>query len=113
MFRQYLFTRFDVERDPWHHVRRLYWVDTIVSANEVPLRVPDRQVEAIRLAEQAGAYDATILPKGTRVRILEGPFAGFLAEVRRASPRRRGELLLEFLGHQARIRVDRMSSVKV
>ncbi len=55
------------------------------------------------LAEQAGAYDATTLPKGTRVRILEGPFAGFIAEVRRASPRRRVELLLEFLGQQARI----------
>lgn len=113
LFRQYLFCRFDVDRHDWQRVRKIYWVDGIISAQEIPLYVPDRQVEIIRLAEQVGVYDNTILPRAARVRVLSGPLAGLVGEVRRATPRRRVEILFEILGRQTTIRIDRLQLCKI
>jgi transcriptional antiterminator RfaH len=113
LFRQYLFCRFDLDRHPWQRLRRVYWIDGIVSANEIPLRVPDRQVEIIRTAEQIGIYDNTVLPRASRVRVLNGPLAGLVGEVRRATPRRRIEILFEILGRETTIRIDRLQLCKI
>jgi transcriptional antiterminator NusG len=119
LFRQYLFTRFDLERDDWGQIRRAHFVDRIISVDEIPVRVPDQQLEIIRLAEAAGAYDRTIrrpeppdgFDVGTKVRIRAGPFAGLIAEIRRASPGRRVEILFAILGRETRIRLDKMNLV--
>jgi transcription antitermination factor NusG len=115
LFRQYLFTRFDFDRDPWHCVRRAHFVDRLISVNEIPVRVPDQQLDIIRQAEMAGVYDRTIrrpgpphgFDVGAKVRIIAGPFVGLVAEIRRASPRRRVEILFAILGRETRIKIDK------
>jgi len=114
LFRQYLFTKFDLEQDDWVRIRYTRFVDDILCSNEIPLRVPDREIEAIRTAEAAGAYDLTrrhplddpVFPIGSKARVLAGPFAGMIGEVRRATPRRRVEILFSMLG---RVRIDRIN----
>jgi len=114
LFRQYLFTKFDLEQDNWARIRYTRFVNHIICSNEIPLRVPDREIEAIRTAEASGAYDLTrrhplddtAFPIGSKARVLAGPFAGMIGEVRRASPKRRVEILLSMLG---RVRIDRIN----
>jgi transcriptional antiterminator RfaH len=113
LFRQYLFARFDLERDAWQQLRRVHWVDGIVSANERPLRVPDWEIDALRRGEQVGAFDQTVLPRGCRVRVLTGPFAGMIGEVSRATPRRRVEILFAILGQTAFVKIDRLHLAKI
>ena len=113
LFRGYLFARFDVDRDPWPDINRSPAVKEIVSANEIPLRVPDRQVELISEAEQAGLYDATNkdeaepFPPGAPVRIVDGPFLGRLATVHKLRPQQRIEVLFDILGQGVRLTVER------
>ena len=45
LFRQYLFTRFDLDCDPWGSIRRAHFVAGLISVNEVPVRVPDQQLD--------------------------------------------------------------------
>lgn len=113
LFRQYVFVRFDIERDNWQRIRRVYWIEGIVSANEKPLRVPYREIQILRAGEQVGAFDATILPRGCRVRVLNGPFAGLIGEVRRASADRRIEILFAIMGASVRAQVDRLHVAKI
>jgi transcriptional antiterminator RfaH len=115
LFRGYLFTRFDLERDDWPQIRRAHGVVDLICSNEVPLRVPERELEVIRTAEGAGLYDTTRqpvapdpFPRGAKVRITGGPFEGRLATVARLAPQRRIEILFEMLNRGVRLQIERM-----
>lgn len=106
----YIFVRFDRERDDWGVIRRpeefgkggidgVHGIIRDIFGN--PCRVPDIQVDRLRRAEEAGAFDFTrqsAFSPGDTVRITEGPFAGFIAKVRSASPQKRVRLILGNLG---------------
>lgn len=120
LFPQYLFTSFDLERDEWGSIGRARYVDRIMrSATGIPVRIPDRQINVIRQAERHGEYDlaqaGAIATKsfeyGTKVRILTGPFAGLIAEVQRAPPRRRVEILFEILGARVQIELEHLEPI--
>jgi hypothetical protein len=81
--------------------------------------VPEAQVEHIRAAELAGAFDRTKREKrngsdglvaGTRLRITAGPLSGAIAEIAAASATRRVELLLGMICRgTARVKIDKAS----
>src|SRR5262249_13185010 len=118
VFRPYLFVNLDLGDPNWKRVRYAKHVEAVISHNQRPVRVPDQDINIIRIAEIAGVYDLTrcqetmadggdrllILDVGKVVRVINGPFAGLIGEVRRATPRRRVEILFAMLGT---IRIDR------
>jgi transcriptional antiterminator RfaH len=116
LFPRYLFAHFDVGNDQWWQIERIGFVARIVrNASGKPRSVRDHEIEALRQAERLGFYDHTrrvapeerAIPIGSKVRIMTGPFVGLVAEVRRASPRRRIEILFSMLGRQTVAQVER------
>jgi transcription antitermination factor NusG len=73
----------------------------MLKNNDKPVVVPDRVIERIKTAENAGIFDYTgrsPFQLGDKVEITEGPMAGLIGKIKSASPRKRARLLLGALG---------------
>lgn len=111
---RYLFVGFDPEGQlgrMMSEVKRTIGVEWMIqpAGTRAPLPVPPSIVEALRAAEDAGFFDdpkcirirdgqtmVARLPRcGDLVRVMEGPFAGFLAEVARAPSENRIEIVIK------------------
>jgi transcription antitermination factor NusG len=88
LLRQYFFVRFDINRDQWRRINSTPWVDGLLCQNEIPMRIPDAEIELLQRDQAAGAFDRTIKRKvvhpfkiGEMVRITEGPGEGIVGTV--------------------------------
>jgi transcriptional antiterminator RfaH len=113
VFPRYLFIKFDVEKDEWFHpIKSTDGVEDLIRNDNIPVRVPEQQIERLRRAQVCGDFDTTKKPvseyvAGEMVRISEGVFSGFSATVLAAMPdKNRAELMLEFLGRKSKIELD-------
>lgn len=102
LFPGYLFAHFDREKDDWGKIEDINGVISILRNGLLPSRVPDNAIEHLRNAEAAGVFDYTkpgsAFREGESVEITEGPFAGLIAKVRAASPKKRVKILLDTFG---------------
>lgn len=113
LFSRYMFVGLDPARLPFSEVRKSLGVEWIIQNGHVPVRLKPGVVEAIRAAEEGGAFDETTqkLTEGSggafmigdAVRIKCGPFADLIAEIIAMPSERRMELLLFRAGHRARV----------
>jgi len=111
LFPGYLFGRFDYGLEH-RRVRSAHGVSTIVHFGGQPPAVPDMVVEALRASlPEGGVLDLTRLDEprpGDAIDILEGPFAGLHAVVRRLLPaRQRVTILIDLLGRVVETEIDR------
>lgn len=106
MFGSYMFVRFDLTEDNWNRIRAARGVRRLLGCEGKPMPVDDGLIEAIRLYEaeevekerlrgvveeaavkaRAGGKSGLIwhFTAGERVRIKNGPFANFYAELESA-----------------------------
>lgn len=103
LFGPYVFVRFDRERDRdrWGAIANIDGVHCILAHMQIPDRVPDLVIYHLKLAQDAGVFDYTrnsAFSEGQEVEIKHGPFAGLIARVRCASPRKKVKLLMDGLG---------------
>lgn len=100
VFIRYLFVRFDPYDDEAHNaIVTTDGIEELLENNMIPVRIPDKFIEAIRRAEQNGVFnkDANICA-GDSVRIPEGPYADFMGKVASITPAKRLKVLLEGMG---------------
>lgn len=112
LFSRYLFVSFDPNKDEWWEpIKTTDGVEDILSHGPqcIPSRVPSGAIEALQRAEGNGVFDFRPKPcgleKGDRVRLAEGPFAGFIGEVLIAKPNKRVEVLLEIFSSKTKAEV--------
>lgn len=101
---RYLFVGLDPERPQFAEVKRTLGVEWMlqVVGSHMPLPIAPTIIEALRQAEDAGAFDDVPrhvvklnLPKrGDVVRLVDGPFAGMIAEVAKAPSEHRIEIVI-------------------
>lgn len=107
LFARYGFVQFDIHRDEWGEIQSTDGVESLLTNNQIPIRVPTRDIEQLRLAEKFGLFDKTKAPEpfkpGDEVRIEEGPFTGFLGKVMRARANERVDILLSMFGSEREI----------
>lgn len=110
LFSRYLFVAFDPNKDEWWEpIKTTDGVEDILSygPNKIPSRVPSGAIEALMRAEGNGVFDFRAKPcglvKGDRVRLAEGPFAGFIGELLIAKPNKRAEVLLSVFGRANKV----------
>lgn len=109
MFRNYVFVTFDLLDDRWPHVARCHGVSRIITLADsgragVPARLPSDMVDIL---QARGPLDLTRskvhgFQCGETVRIVDGPFAQFLAKIEALDSRGRCVLLLRILGGEVR-----------
>jgi transcriptional antiterminator RfaH len=109
MFPRYLFIHLDTESDNWAPIRSTLGVTSIVRFGQWPARVPDDLVSTLRRHEDASGLQAIPAPHfraGDRVRIIDGPMAGYEAIFLASSSRERVTVLLEIAGRSAKVNLS-------
>jgi transcription elongation factor/antiterminator RfaH len=99
LFPRYLFIILDLKRDRWLSVQSTFGVSTLFTCGGRPVPVPVGIVEG--LEHRHG------LRAGQQVRMLSGPFAGFIGELERLDEGGRVSVLLKMMGAVVPIAVDR------
>lgn len=111
LFVGYVFVGFDIEREEWFGpIMDTDGVRSILSCQQIPIKLATGEIEKLRRAQAAGVFDFThpgaSFAEGAAVRIEEGPFSGFVARVKSATAKKRVRILLEFLGSPKVIDID-------
>jgi transcriptional antiterminator RfaH len=105
LFPNDVFVSFDFEQTRWRSIFSTVGVAELICSGNLPTRVRDGVVGAIRDAEKTGLFDytnvASRLKPGDKVRVARGPFADVVGRFLTADSRDRVRVLLEILGRQA------------
>lgn len=111
LFPGYLFVCVPSERQDWYSINCTYGVSRIVALRSgCPTRVTPGLMRGL-LAQCDGdtwAPARDVLPAGTFVRIVAGPFAASVARLAEASDGERVHLLMEMMGQDVRVTVARL-----
>jgi transcriptional antiterminator RfaH len=108
-FPGYIFVVLNPERDRWRSINGTFGVARLVSAHQRPTPVPTGVVEALLGSlDQSGLvrFDDGLKP-GQPVRVVAGPFAEVLGVLQRLDAKGRVQVLLNIMGGQAPVRMDR------
>jgi transcriptional antiterminator RfaH len=111
LFPGYIFVAFDIERDRWRSINGTIGVARLLTAQNRPAPVPPDVVQAL-----IGAIDASgcvvlggDLRLGQAVRVVAGPFVGGLGVLERLDGKGRVRVLLNIMGGQTPLVIDRVN----
>jgi transcription elongation factor/antiterminator RfaH len=109
VFPGYIFVTFDTERDRWHSINGTVGVCRLLTTLKRPVPVPAGIVQAL-----IGAIDVSgcvvlgaNLRVGQAVRVVAGPFVGGLGVLERLDGKGRVRVLLNIMGGQTPLMIDR------
>ena len=112
LFPRYLFLNAVADQQSLGPVRSTRGVNTLVRFGVELARIPDLIIRAIRSRCNAETglvrLDPVPVEPGDRVRVFDGPLAGVNGLFQARSGADRALLLIEFMGRQTRVEVDRM-----
>ncbi len=110
LFPGYLFLDIDAQSAPWRKINSTYGVTRLVGfGSEAPSPVPHAVISGLR---DRCDKDNRLLPPeslqpGDRVRLLKGPFADFVTDVEKISQDKRVWVLLDLMGRETMMEVER------
>jgi transcriptional antiterminator RfaH len=110
LFPRYLFILLDSHTDNWAPIRSTLGVMSLVRFGTEPARVPDDLIAHLQSRQDNEGLHEWAEPKlaiGDRVRVAEGPLAGYEGVLLAKSGRERVILLLDMLGSQVRAQLAR------
>jgi transcription antitermination factor NusG len=109
IFPGYIFVILDTERDRWRSINGTLGVARLLTALKQPLPVPAGVVEALVSAIDSSGLIVLgrDLSPGQSVRIVAGPFAGALGVLERLDGKGRVRVLLNIMGGQAPLGINR------
>jgi transcriptional antiterminator RfaH len=114
LFPRYLFIELTEGEDDFGPIRSTLGVSNMLRFGGKPATISHEIIETLRHQERDNAE--TIEPEvpvkpGDRVRVLEGPFAGLEGIFQNSSKDARVVILMELLGRENRVSVDRNSII--
>lgn len=103
LFSRYLFVRFDINKDSWWPINSVDGVERILGNDGIPSSVPGHLIATLKSAQEIGLFDETTavkrLNKGDPVKVIAGPFRGFIAQLTSTDDGKgKVEALLQILG---------------
>jgi transcription elongation factor/antiterminator RfaH len=109
VFPGYIFVIFDTERDCWHSINGTVGVARLLTALKRPVPVPGDAVQALIGAIDVSGYVVlgAHLRVGQAVRVVAGPFVGGLGVLERLDGKGRVRVLLNIMGGQTPLMIDR------
>lgn len=119
MFGQYLFV--EVYGGNFPDVRAIDGMRGYISSAEGPIRISDEIIEDLKTLETRGLFDFTraknkitlSFEPGETVRVLAGPFSGFIGQVLAKRGKRRVQVLLSLFGRANEINIESADLKKV
>ena len=107
LFPGYMFVAFELENAPWRKINSTMGVSRLVSFDGQPRALPPDLVSGLMLrCDASGKILPPVLPSaGDEVRVLNGPFANFIATVEALSGPERIGVLIDLMGRKVRTSV--------
>ena len=107
LFPGYMFVAFELENAPWRKINSTMGVSRLVSFDGQPRALPPDLVSGLMLrCDASGKILPPVLPSaGDEVRVLNGPFANFIATVEALSSPERIGVLIDLMGRKVRTSV--------
>lgn len=108
VFPGYVLVRMEMDDDTWYALRNTPGVTGFVNINNVPIPLPDSEVQSILKGMTAEAPKVKIsFQVGDTVRITDGPFADFRGEIDEINQERgKIRVLVSFFGRETPVELD-------
>lgn len=101
---RYLFVGFDINKTAWYPIKETNGVERLlISARQIPLKVPDEAIESLRGAIKIGLFDETRTgwqgaKPGDELLVVAGGFRDFIVRLKMARPDKRVDILINLFG---------------
>jgi transcriptional antiterminator NusG len=108
VFPGYVLVRMEMDDDTWYALRNTPGVTGFVNINNVPVPLPDSEVQTIIKGMTAEAPRVKVsFQVGDTVRITDGPFADFRGEIDEINQERgKIRVLVSFFGRETPVELD-------
>ncbi len=108
VFPGYVLVRMEMDDDTWYALRNTPGVTGFVNINNVPIPLPDLEVQGIIKGMTAEAPRVKVtFQVGDTVRITDGPFADFRGEIDEINQERgKIRVLVSFFGRETPVELD-------
>jgi len=105
LFPGYMFIKFDRAESEWHKINNTYGVSHLITFNSILKSIPITFVDSLMMRYDLSGKLLPIkkLKKGDQVKVLEGPFADFIATVETYETEQRIWLLMDLMGRKTKI----------
>jgi transcriptional antiterminator NusG len=108
VFPGYVLVRMEMDDDTWYALRNTPGVTGFVNINNVPIPLPDGEVQGILKGMTAEAPRVKVtFSVGDTVRIIDGPFADFRGEIDEINQEKgKIRVLVSFFGRETPVELD-------
>jgi len=105
LFPGYMFIKFDRAESEWHKINNTYGVSRLITFNSILSSIPATFIHNLMNRSDLSGKLLPIkkLNKGDHVKILNGPFANFIATVETYETPQRIWILLDLMGRKTKI----------
>jgi transcriptional antiterminator RfaH len=105
LFPGYMFIRFNKAESEWHKINNTYGVSRLITFNFTLKSIPTSFVDSLMKRYDLSGKLLPIkeLKKGDQVKLLEGPFANFVATVEKYEDDQRIWVLMDLMGRKTKI----------
>ena len=109
LFAGYMFVGCDPKKAPWRQLNSTYGISRLLSFAEGPKPVPEALITGLRArCDSVGkVMPLENFEADQSVQIHSGPFESFIANVEQMASDARVWVLLDFMGKETRVQVDR------
>jgi transcriptional antiterminator RfaH len=108
LFPGYIFVSFDVKKCPWYAINSTYGIIRLVTFDKKPCAVPTDVVTQLmqHFGPKDKIFSSKALMPGDQVKLTNGPFVNFLANIEKVTPNERAWVLMDLMGAQVRIEIS-------
>ena len=105
LFPGYMFVSFDKTEHKWQKITNTYGVSRLITFNSSLKSIPTTFVNSLmKRYDSSGKLISIVkMKKGDKVKILEGPFANFIATVEEYEAEHRIWVLMDLMGRKSKI----------
>ena len=105
LFPGYMFVKFDVTDPRWNKINSTYGVLRLITFNSILKSIPTDVIESlIKRCNMSGKLlPVKKLKQGDQVKLIEGPFANFIATIESYQSDERVWILMDLMGRKAKI----------
>jgi transcriptional antiterminator RfaH len=105
LFPGYMFIEFDRGKTDWHKINNTYGVSRLVTFNTFLKSIPSSVIDDLmnRCDRSGKLLPFETLKKGDQVKILNGPFANFIATVEKHETEQRIWILINLMGRKTKL----------
>ena len=107
LFPGYMFIKFDRAESQWHKINNTYGVSRLITIDSLLKSIPTKFVDSLmkRYDSSGKLLPIQKLKEGDRVKILKGPFAGFIASVETFESEQRIWILMDLMSRTTKLKI--------